>query len=292
MAAADRELTKAVDYPRSIVATFTLAIEKAKATSPDAERLLGIAAFLAPDRIPLGIVTGDVMTEIEKGEAVAALAEVSLVDRQTLDDGSPGISVHRLVQEVVRRRLGQDAAGMAALAVRLVADAYPNSSDDVRNWPACRRLEGHAAAVLGFAPDAGEAAGKTSLLLNQYALHLNARAEFAQAEPLMRRALKIDEASFGPDHPNVGIDLNNLAQLLMATNRLAEAEPLMRRALAIFEKSLGAEHPSARTVRANYEALLAERATGGTASFAPPKSAAAANGGASKRGFFARLFGR
>ena len=47
----------------------------------------------------------------------------------------------------------------------------------------------------------------------------------------MRRALAIDEKSFGPDHPNVARDLNNLAQLLQATNRLAEAEPLMRRAL-------------------------------------------------------------
>ena len=45
----------------------------------------------------------------------------------------------------------------------------------------------------------------------------------------MRRALAIDEQSYGPDHPNVAIDLNNLAQLLQATNRLGEAEPLMRR---------------------------------------------------------------
>ena len=42
----------------------------------------------------------------------------------------------------------------------------------------------------------------------------------------MRRALAIDEKSFGADHPNVAIDLNNLAKLLKDTNRLAEAEPL------------------------------------------------------------------
>jgi hypothetical protein len=48
-----------------------------------------------------------------------------------------------------------------------------------------------------------------------------------------------NEASFGPGHPNVARDLNNLAQLLADTNRVAEAEPLMRRALAIFEGSLG-----------------------------------------------------
>ena len=40
---------------------------------------------------------------------------------------------------------------------------------------------------------------------------------------MYRRALAIDEASYGPDHPNVAIDLNNLAQLLHDTNRLAEA---------------------------------------------------------------------
>ena len=48
------------------------------------------------------------------------------------------------------------------------------------------------------------------------------------AEPLYRRALAIDEKSFGPEHPNVAIRLNNLALLLSATNRLAEAEPLSR----------------------------------------------------------------
>ena len=49
----------------------------------------------------------------------------------------------------------------------------------------------------------------------------------------MRNALEIDEATYGPDHPSVGIRLSNLPTLLLATNRLWEAEPLMRRALAI-----------------------------------------------------------
>ena len=46
---------------------------------------------------------------------------------------------------------------------------------------------------------------------------------------MLRRALPIDEAAYGPDHPDVAIKLTNLAQLLKATNRLSEAEPLMRR---------------------------------------------------------------
>jgi hypothetical protein len=72
----------------------------------------------------------------------------------------------------------------------------------------------------------------------------------------MRRALAITEASFGPDHPDVVIRLNNLAQLLQATNRLAEAEPLMRRSLAIGEASLGPDHPDAAIRLNNLGQLL------------------------------------
>ena len=71
----------------------------------------------------------------------------------------------------------------------------------------------------------------------------------------MRRALAIDEASYGKDHPDVAIDLNNLAQLLQATNRLGEAEPLMRRALAIDEASYGTDHPNV-AIRLNNLAML------------------------------------
>ena len=70
----------------------------------------------------------------------------------------------------------------------------------------------------------------------------------AEAEPLYRRALAIDERSYGPDHPTVATRLNNLALLLWTTNRLAEAEPLFRRALAIDERSYGPEHPDRKSV--------------------------------------------
>jgi tetratricopeptide (TPR) repeat protein len=258
----NRAPTGPVDYPRSVFATFTLALEKAISTAPEAETLLGIAAYLAPDRIPFDIIKVstfpgvlvalaggalDVMSEIERGEAVAALSEGSLITLETLDDNSKGFSVHRLLQSVMRERLGETGEAFAALATRLVVDAYPRgdrSPDDVRFWPACRRLEGHASAVLTVAPDVGAAARYTSQLLNQYAAHLRGRAEFALAEPLMRRALAINEKSYGPDHPTVSTSLNNLAQLLQATNRLAEAEPLFRRALAISEKSYEPDHPT------------------------------------------------
>lgn len=91
---------------------------------------------------------------------------------------------------------------------------------------------------------------------------LQATNRLSEAEPLMRRALAIDEDSFGAQHPEVAIDLHNLAQLFKNTNRLAEAEALMRRALAILENSFQFDHPSVATVRGSLTALLQVTAHG------------------------------
>jgi tetratricopeptide (TPR) repeat protein len=254
------ESTRAIDCPRpAAAAIFELAIERAKAMSPQAARLLGIASFLAPNRIPRDIVANDTMSEIERDQALAALAEVSLIIPETLDDGSPGFSVHRVVQDVMRRRLCEGASEVAAVATRLMAGVYPSGAtgpDDARSWPACRRLGSHAVAGLGHAPDSGWAAEKTVHLLNQYALYLNARAEHPAAEPLMRRALAISEKNFGLDHPMVATALNYVCGLQPHTNRVAEAEPMMRRALAIDEKSFGPDSPAVATDLNNLALVL------------------------------------
>ena len=95
--------------------------------------------------------------------------------------------------------------------------------------------------------------------LNNLASLLHRTDRLGDVEPLMRRALDIDEVSFGPDHPLVAIRLNNLAQLLQTTNRLGEAEQAMRRALGIFEASYGPDHPSTVTARNNLAALEANK---------------------------------
>lgn len=69
------------------------------------------------------------------------------------------------------------------------------------------------------------------------------------------RALRIDEAAFGPHHPNVARDVNNLDLVLKAVGDLEAAKLRFERALRIFEKQLGPDHPSTRTVRDNLQAL-------------------------------------
>ena len=92
--------------------------------------------------------------------------------------------------------------------------------------------------------------------LNDLAQLLQDTNRLGEAEPLMRRALEIDKAAFGEQHPTVATDLNNLAALLQDTNRIEEAEPLMRRALEIDKAAFGEQHPNVAVCLNNLARVL------------------------------------
>ncbi len=58
------------------------------------------------------------------------------------------------------------------------------------------------------------------------------------------RALKIDEKVYGPNHPDVAIDVNNLGSVLQAMGDLQGAKEHFERALKIDEKVYGPDHPN------------------------------------------------
>ena len=166
------------------------------------------------------------------------------------------VLVHRLVQEITRGRI--PAARRTAtlqIALEAVDSVAVGNPTDVRSWAVWTPLAPHADAVSRSA-DAEGLAKPTARLMNDLGLYRKSRMQFDAAEPLYRRALAIDEALYGPDHPDVATDLNNLAALLYTTNRLVDAEPLYRRALAIREASFGPDHPEVAKYLNNLAELL------------------------------------
>ena len=93
---------------------------------------------------------------------------------------------------------------------------------------------------------------------NDLAQLLQRTSRLGEAEPLIRRALEIDTAVFGDQHPTVANRLNNLANLLHRSNRIEEAEPLMRRALEIDETAFGERHPEVAIDLNNLAQMLAD----------------------------------
>jgi len=228
--------------------------------SPQSRRLLDRLAMLAPDPIPDSLIDVAVPGEAadyDALEARAGLYAYSLIARATGEDGSAkGFVIHRLVQDFARRAMTEERRGEALReALGWVNGAFVGAPDDVRSWPVLDPLAPHALAVARRADEAG-IAEPTGRLLNTLGLLLREKARYADAEPLLRRVVEINEKARGGDDPIVATCLNNLAELLRATNRIAEAEPLYRRALAIDGASYGSDHPDVARDLNNLALLL------------------------------------
>jgi Tfp pilus assembly protein PilF len=66
--------------------------------------------------------------------------------------------------------------------------------------------------------------------------------EFEQGRAVLQRALAINEATFGPEHPDVAGTLTNLGLVQQHLGERAAARATLQRALAIFERFLGPTH--------------------------------------------------
>ncbi len=255
-----------MQYPRSIAVTWDTSFEQLE---PASRALLNMLSWYAPDPIPVEVWQTD-----EAEQAIATATQRLSPDSEPDDaeDARAGLarygliqwgpdraafSVHRLVQEVTREHLTDNDSRAALQSALEVLNAYlPEDppSYDVRSWPRWTPIRPHATTLIAHADQHG-LAQPTTRLMNDVANLLYTKGLWSEAESLFRRALVLDEQTFGAEHSRVARDLNNLAQLLQATNRLAEAEPLMRRALAIDEQSYGDQHPKV-AIRLNNLAQL------------------------------------
>jgi hypothetical protein len=235
---------RGVTYPRSVAATFTLAIEEAAREAPAAEALLGLFAWLAPETIPLALADADAMPAAEREAAVIALRAVSLLTPAPDGACGPAAAVHRLVQAVMRARLTERSEAEAARAGALGAldRALPNDTfRDPTKWPRCRELMPHVRRLLEYVGD------EHTLALAELCVNadnfLDGSGASADAVFFSRRALVALERVLGPDHPNTLISAGNLGACLEALGDAAGALPFRRRALEGHERIQGEEHP-------------------------------------------------
>lgn len=75
------------------------------------------------------------------------------------------------------------------------------------------------------------------------------------AEPLLKRAVAIQEKALGANHPEVATTLINLSSVLLTLGRPTAAEPLARRALSILE-TLGPRNPRLASANGNLADIL------------------------------------
>jgi tetratricopeptide (TPR) repeat protein len=238
------------DYLDSVATTWSLAMEQVSQETQAAADLLNLCAFLAPDDISLELLCGGIeqlpeplattaSDKLAMNRAIKVLKQYSLIATS-----GEFLSVHRLVQAVVRDRLGEDEEKRwTEIVVHLLNAAFPFDSYDVRTWHRCSRLLPHALAAATHAEARGVTSEATSQILNRTGIYLCERAEFVEAKGQYERALPLAEKAYGSGHLEVAAIVNNLGGVLKAMGDLQGAKEHFERALKIDEKEYGPDHP-------------------------------------------------
>ena len=124
----------------------------------------------------------------------------------------------------------------------------------MRRWLRIAEYVIFLGAILGAADPcpAQEARWKA---LNAQAAQLEKQGKYAEAATAAQEAVRVAEATFGPEHPITSAALNRLGTIYSEMGKFAKAEELLKRALAIGLKALGPDHPGVAAMQNNLAAI-------------------------------------
>jgi tetratricopeptide (TPR) repeat protein len=122
-----------------------------------------------------------------------------------------------------------------------------NAQKDIRDLTS--RFEGFLSQIQAL--DSPELATSLGQLGSLY----RSQGRYAEAEPLLQKALELRSVLLGADHPDVAESINDLATLYYAQGRYVEVEPLLVRSLSTLEKQLDKDHPNVATSLNNLAGL-------------------------------------
>jgi tetratricopeptide (TPR) repeat protein len=230
---------------RRVATVWSLSLERVQEEAPAAEALLQLCAFLAPDDIPRSLPREHaVLLAEELGQLARDLLAynnaLGVLGRYSLASVTPtALAVHRLVQAVIRARLGEREGQWAQVALELLDAAFPEDSSEVARWPTCQRLLPHLLAVTEHAERLAIAGEQIGELLSRASLYLRSRGQPPQARPLAERALTLTLQALEPDHPTVGDRHAELGRVLRDAGDYPAAHQQLEQALAIHITAYG-----------------------------------------------------
>ena len=242
--------TQTAGHPDSVATTLRLSVESVEQKHPAAAELLRVCALLHPEAIPEELFVAGT-SELEPmlilvvadpyqfDLALAALRHASLVTRHA---EARTFSIHRLVQAVLQDQMEPARKRQRERqVVRLITAAFPSGKSDT--WTECERLLAHALACVSLIERTGSSFPEAGALLYKVSGYLMKRGRYAEAEPLLERAIALEEQQHCPDHSVLLSRLLKRVELFWCQGKDASAEQVLHRSLALGEQHLGSEHP-------------------------------------------------
>jgi tetratricopeptide (TPR) repeat protein/transcriptional regulator with XRE-family HTH domain len=234
------------DYPQSVATTWSLSFEQLagtdEITDATAADLLRLCAFFYPDDIPEAMIiagVGDPSPGLPPfsddplllDDAIGILRRYSLLRR---NPETKMLTIHRLVQTVLKDAMTKETHyTWAERCVRVVSRAFPEA--EFATWSTCQQYLPHALVAAELIEQWDMQFPEAAQLLERAGTYLLDHAQFAQAEPLYRRALSIREVVYGQEDLHTARSMHALGTLYAAQSKYDQAESLFQRALAMYE---------------------------------------------------------
>jgi DNA-binding SARP family transcriptional activator len=232
-------------YQERLDTTWTLSLERLRTDSPAAVPLLELAAFLAPEPIPLSLFSAhpELLDEPLRAAAadpdalddvLGAVVGLSLARRQ-----ADSFQLHRLVQAVIGQRLApaqQQTTTDRVLA--LLAAAPPGTPHDPANWKWYAQLAPH---VLAAGPLGDDRADSRRLMLSTVD-YLNTKGDSQASRLVAQQLLDRWRPRLGPDHPNVLQVAAVLTHALVNVGQAEQARALGQDTLERCRRVFGPDH--------------------------------------------------
>jgi tetratricopeptide (TPR) repeat protein len=238
-------------YQHTVAATWNASITAAEQQAPLARQALAMAAFLAPEAIPRSLFS--VLDEDSAAgrkrvaDALAALHRYSLA---TVADH--GVTVHRLLQKVIRDQLaGPEQADAARHALTAVEHAMPEDPDLPAQWSQWQELVPHVTALAAIDASATVDAQRLVRMVNRVCSYLFSAGSTLTAMDLATTATAVATTDLGPDHPDTLTVRAHLATSYESAGRTADAITIKEQVAADTKRTLGPDHPGTLTVRNN-----------------------------------------
>jgi tetratricopeptide (TPR) repeat protein len=243
-----------VMYPVSLAASARIALDRLAAESPAAVQVLMVAAYLAPETIPLTLFTTHpaclpAPLAAAAGDSVVFAELVRVLGRRGLARVEPaGLWLHRVLAAILRA-LPHDQPDsprdLPRRVVRLLRAAVPEDSpwDNPPTWSEWRPLLPHVLAATDLHRSLEGMEQEVAWLLDRAGSYLQTRGEPGLARPLLERAWELRRGRLGEDHPETLDSASNLAGGLWALGHYEQARELGKDTLTRYRRVLGEDHP-------------------------------------------------
>jgi hypothetical protein len=253
------------NYPKSLWATWKLSFDRLREHTPEAGPLLELCAFLGAEPIPVSLFGAGRNAELPADLARTmqdnvrlrrALREINRYALGKLDQVADRLTVHRLVQTVLRSTMAPDDRNvMQRSARRLLASANPGEPENIQTWAVHEQLSPHIVPS-GVIESGDEQTRKVVLDQIRYRY---ARGDYEGSRDLGELVVERWQKKWGPADLWTLIARRHLATTLRVLGDSERAYELNKETLETMRRTLGEDDEHTLATADTYAADLRRR---------------------------------